>query len=155
MEQASPLKIIELQCMEELNPGKKLNNFFQQNRLNPPIPPAWDNNLCATFSSKKIHPSAPFQLLWNHPSKKPVFKDYSQFAPKPARPPYQLAPLPTRPNQLAPLILPTRPTSTTNSPHVVCQLAQFSDQLAPAFTNSPHFSYQLAPLFLPTRPTFL
>ena len=70
--------------------------------------------------------------------------NYSQFASKPARTPYQLAPIPTRPNQLAPLISPTRPTSTTNSPRL-------SDQLAPAFTNSPHFSYQLAPLLLPTR----
>ena len=58
----------------------------------------------------------------------------------------QLAHLTSLPQyQLAPLILPTRPTSTTNSSHVVCQLAQFSDQLAPTFTNSPHFSYQLAP----------
>ena len=81
--------------------------------------------------------------------------DYSQFSPKPPRPPYQLAPIPTRPNQLAPLISPTRPTSTTNSPHVVCQLAQFYDQLAPIFTNSSHFAYQLAPLLLPIRPTFL
>ena len=63
--------------------------------------------------------------------------------------------VPTRPSQLAPLILPTLPTSTTNSPHVVCQLARFSDQLAPTFTNSPHFSYQLAPFLLPTRPMFL
>ena len=39
--------------------------------------------------------------------------NYSQFAPKPARPPYQLAPLPTRPIQLAPPILPTRPTLYT------------------------------------------
>ena len=79
--------------------------------------------------------------------------DYSQFAPKPTRSPYQLAQLPTCPDQLVLLILPTRPTSTTNSPHVVCQLAQFSDQLAPTLTNSPHFSYQLAPLLLSTRLT--
>ena len=74
-----------------------------------------------------------------------LFMNYSKFAPKPARPPYQLAPLPTRPNhlfhQLAPLMLPARP-------HVACQLAL-------SFTNSPHFSHQLAPLLLPARPTFL
>ena len=67
-----------------------------------------------------------------------------QFAPKPARPPYQL----TRPitNQLAPLILPTRPnspqllparpTSLTNSPHVFVNSPYFSDQTGWAYDCS-------------------
>ena len=58
-----------------------------------------------------------------------VYMDYSQFAPK------QLAHPTNSPHyQLAPLILPTRPTSTTNSPHVVCLFA---------------------PVVRPTRPTCL
>ena len=70
--------------------------------------------------------------------------DHSQIAPKPVRPPYQVAPLPTRFNQLAPLILPTRPTSTTNSPHVVFQLALTLPTHPTSLANSPHFFHQLA-----------
>ena len=76
-----------------------------------------------------------------------VSADYSQFAPKPARPPYQLAPLPARPNQLAPLILPTRPTSTNNSCCLSTRARPVLCQLAPTL--------QLAPLLLPARPTSL
>ena len=68
-----------------------------------------------------------FSLLWNLLSAKSTVSetitDYSQFAPKPARPPYQLPPP----------ILPTRSTSTTNSPRVVCQLAPLIWQTRPNF----------------------
>ena len=82
---------------------------------------------------------------------------------KPARPPYQLAPLPTPPTnsphlfyQLAPLLLPARPILFVNSPQLSDTTRPNFYQLAPPLLlNSPFFSYQLASLLLPTRLTFL
>ena len=106
--------------------------------------PAWP---VSQFSNQSFHSAI---QCW---------RDYSQFAPKPARPPYHPARLPTRPNQLAPLILPTRPTSTTNSPHVLTNSPQLLPTRPTSLTNSPtsltnshHFSYQLVPRFCKLPP---
>ena len=87
-----------------------------------------------------------FSNQWFH-SAIQCWRDYSQFAPKPARPPYQPARLPTRPNQLARLILPTRPTSTTNSPTSLTNSHHFSYQLVPRFCKLSHFLDQVGCLF--------